>query len=114
MALWLILAACGGGLRDKTELRDLEPSEAKELCREYSEEKTATCTRKGYSVEATVGGTDCSIDGEAVLVSCDATVADFRDCMDALFADPCLVITGLPQVCVWMRDCLVDTDDTGV
>jgi hypothetical protein len=108
--------ACGG-LRDGKELRDLDKDEARELCDEYSEEQTATCKRKGYSTEVSVGGPECNIEGggDAVLSSCDATVEDYRACMDALFEDPCLIMTGLPSVCSWTRDCIIpETDDTGV
>ncbi len=114
--LWLLLAGCGG-LRDGKLLIDLDKDEARELCKEYSEEKTAKCTRKGYTTKVTVGGVECDITGggDAVLTSCDATVADYRACMDALFEDPCLQMTGLPSVCSWVRDCLVEgQNDTGV
>jgi hypothetical protein len=113
--IWVLLAGCGG-LSDGKELRDLDKEEARELCSEYSEVKTATCKRKGYSTEVTVGGVDCDLEGggDAVLSSCDATVADYRACMDALFEDPCLVMTGLPSVCSWVRDCIPpDPNDTG-
>jgi len=112
---WVLLAGCGG-LRDGKELRDLDKEEARELCEEYSEEQTATCTRKGYSTKVSVGGAECDIEGggDAVLSSCDATVQDYRDCMDLLFEDPCLIMTGLPSACSWQRDCIIeDTDDTG-
>jgi hypothetical protein len=113
--LWVLLAGCGG-LRDGKELRDLDKEEAQELCKEYDEEQTAECTRKGYCTKVTVGGTECDIEGggDAVLSSCDATVEDYRNCMDKLFEDPCLVMTGLPSDCNWIRDCVIpDTDDTG-
>ena len=114
--LWVLLAACGG-LRDGKLLRDLDKEEARELCKEYSEEQTATCERNGYTAEVSVGGAQCDLEGggDAVLPSCPATVEDYRDCMDALFADPCLVMFGLPGVCNWTRDCIIeDTDDTGI
>ena len=114
--LWVLLAACGG-LRDGKLLRDLDKDEARELCKEYSEEKSAECTRNGSCRKMTVGGTECDISGggDAVLPSCGATVEDYRACMDALFEDPCLQMTGLPTVCNWQRDCIVDdTDDTGM
>jgi hypothetical protein len=114
--LWVLLAACGG-LRDGKLLRDLDKDEASELCKAYSEEKSAECTRKGYCVKITVGGPECGISGggDAVLPSCDATVEDYRNCMDKLFEDPCLQMTGLPNDCNWIRDCIIpDTvDDTG-
>ena len=112
--IWVLLAGCGG--LDKKELRDLDKEEAQEVCDDYSEVKTAECTRKGYCTKVSVGGPECNIEGggDAVLSSCDATVEDYRACMDALFEDPCLVMTGLPSVCSWMRDCIVDDGaDTG-
>jgi hypothetical protein len=117
MVVSLLLAGCGGGLRDGKELRELDAAEARELCKEYEEEVTATCTRKGYSVEVSVGGYDCVLagGGDAVFSSCEATVEDYRGCMDALFEDPCLKIAGLPQICTWMRDCIPPKeDDSGV
>lgn len=117
---WVLMVGCGGGLRDGKLLRDLDKDEARELCGEYSEEKTATCKRDDApgagSVEVTVGGTQCPLEGggDAVLPSCGATVEDYRACMDALFEDPCLKVFGLPGVCNWQRDCIIeDTDDTG-
>ena len=114
--IWVLLAGCGG-LRDGKELRDLDKEEARELCKDYEEEQTAKCTRKGYCTMITVGGAECDLEGggDAVLSSCDATVEDYRACMDALFEDPCLRMTGLPSVCSWQRDCLVPDqgDDTG-
>jgi hypothetical protein len=114
--LWALLAC--GGLHDGKELRDLDKEEARELCKEYAEEQTAKCTRKGYTTTVSVGGTECDLEGggEAVLTSCDATVEDYRECMDRLFEDPCLIMEGLPSACSWIRDCLVPDqgDDTGV
>ena len=98
--IWVLLAGCGG-LRDGKELRDLDKEDARELCKEYEEVKTATCKRKGYSEEVSVGGPECALEGggDAVLSSCTATVEDYRACMDALFEDPCLIMFGLPSVC---------------
>ena len=113
--LWVLLAGCGG-LRDGKLLRDLDKDEARELCSEYSEEQTASCKRNGSSAKVSVGGVECDISGggDAVLSSCDATVEDYRSCMDKLFEDPCLVMFGLPSACDWIRDCIIpDTNDTG-
>jgi hypothetical protein len=104
---WVLLAGCGG-LRDGKLLRDLDREEAKELCDEYSDEQTAKCKRKGYCAQVSIGGPECNISGggDAVLSSCDATVQNYRDCMDKLFADPCLLMEGLPNDCNWIRDCI--------
>ena len=110
---WVLLAGCGG-LRDGKLLRDLDKDEARTLCDEYSEEQTAECTRKGYCTKVSVGGAECDITGggDAVLSSCAATVQDYRDCMDKLFADPCLVMEGLPSACNWMGDCIIPDKGT--
>ena len=114
--LWVLLAGCGG-LRDGKLLRDLDKDEASELCKEYSEKQTAECTRKGYCTKVSVGGSECDISGggDAVLPSCTATVEEYRACMDKLFEEPCLVMTGLPGDCNWIRDCIIpdSVDDTG-
>jgi hypothetical protein len=106
--MWLLLAGCGG-LKDGTKLRDLDEDQAKDLCEEYSDEQTAKCDYKGQTIPITVGGTECDVGSakdDPKMADCDATVGDYRDCMDALYDDPCQLITGLPPECSWFEDCM--------
>jgi hypothetical protein len=98
------LAACGG-LSDTTTLGELTAEDWTALCEEVSvaDPQPVTCSD---DVEITPSSAaECAEDTE-VFAGCTATVGDLRDCMDAINADPCVLLEETPPAsCTPVFDC---------
>ncbi len=92
VALLSLLAACGGGLADTVTLGELDAEQWVTLCDEVSVETAETVTCDGDVEITTATSADCQEDTD-VFADCTATVGDLRDCMDAINADPCVLLS---------------------
>lgn len=87
---------CGGGGGGNKKLSDLSDSEAKSLC-EYQNDHlypATTCTVDGmqFMLEAQ-DPVDCSTaSANDIPDTCAATEDDFENCIDAIEADPCVLL----------------------
>jgi hypothetical protein len=99
IGLALALSACG--VSNGTSIADLSDAQATAICEEY-EERVITCEGEGFEFELTYGGDceDASV-GDAP-EGCEATVGDYRDCFDAVYAqsdEELCSSDGLPSDC---------------
>lgn len=79
----LALSACGVG--GSTALKDLSDEQATKVCEEY-DPKTITCGEGDFTFTFEFA-TDCDTVGTGdIPEACEATVGDYRDCLDAIYA----------------------------
>ena len=105
------LMACGVG--NGKLLKDMNEGDWKSYCAgEVRDEKTVMCTVLGTEVEVSIGGTadDCEAENAgnegSVPDTCEATVGALRDCSDALYEDPCLLMgETAPESCEAVFSC---------
>ncbi len=106
---------CGGG-DDDVLLREATVEDAKDLC-EFANDHIPEETDCGGGVTAGGGEPeDCdAISGENdTPATCDATIGDAKDCIEALEADPCS--DSFPAACapIFSADCLGGMEDVRV
>lgn len=91
LASLMAFAGCGddgggsSGLSNSTAASDLTVDEVQALCEELADRGTKTFTCGTETVEIAIDPADCAT-AEAFPATCEATVGDFRDCLDAIFA----------------------------
>jgi hypothetical protein len=81
--LVLALAACG--VSDSSLLTELSDSQAVSLCEEYGE-KEITCGEGEFTFTFTFGADCDTTTADETPAECTATVGDYRDCFDAIYA----------------------------
>lgn len=101
---------CGGG-DDDTLLRDVTLDEAKDLCEfandQIPEEQTCGDGTMvgGEAPEDCDAITQADLDADELPATCDVTVGEYKDCIEALGDDPCA--DSLPAACAgfFSEDC---------
>lgn len=100
------LGGGGSGLPRSEQVGDLAEADLETLCewgteRQGGEGTVHQC--EGDMSVSTQSASECADD--MFETSCDVTVADVEDCIDAIAPDPCVLIEATPPVCMPMLQC---------
>lgn len=104
-----LAVGCSSDGDDDVLLRDATLEDAQDFCEYVNDHRfePTTCTVDGveYEVEPSEPQ-DCSnidIEEEQAPATCNATIGDAKDCVDALEEDPCLLVEDdLPAACDYL------------
>lgn len=102
--------ACG--IKDSTPITELTVEDWQAECENTDQPvKTVTCDVSGTSVDVEVGGSveDCQESVSELpewTADCAATMGDYRACSQAMYDDPCALMTGTPTECEAFFACI--------
>lgn len=104
--------ACGGGgsgVSGSKRLGSLSDAEARQLCEYASDEfgppRTITCNGQTIEFNGIDDGDCATAMGSEIPETCPATVSQYEDCIEAIGADPCVIVAEVPPaVCAFLAD----------